>query len=242
MLKKQLIAVLLLLGMNSFAQLNKNKIMISGRGNFYTDKSEGESYSNNPAHIKDKRSDGNIDLNVGYFLSPNFAIGGSIGLGRNVYKQTYFYTNGDNNINKSTSQNFSTGIFARYNYMINQSKFGLFFQLNNTYTWGRIDREYIYTSVVNPPGGNLALDKNHSFNLGLTPGLVYFINNRLSVETSIGYLAYNSMVTKDKPLEQRVERVSRFNADFSMATAYFGLTFYLGGKKSEAVKAETNGN
>jgi hypothetical protein len=237
MIKKQLIAAFLILSMHSFAQLNKNRVMISGRGNFYSNRSEGEDYSIiSPVHLNNKISNGNIDLNVGYFLSNNFAIGGIFGFEKNMNARTYTFTNGDQSIQKSTTQNFSTGIFARYNHMINASKFGLFFQLNNTFGWGRIDGENSYNSN-NYPSGSVSLEKNHSFNIGLTPGLMYFITNRLSIETSIGDLSYNSTVTKDKPLELNVRKESNFNANFSASTVYFGLTFYIGGKKSEDTKS-----
>jgi hypothetical protein len=235
MIKKQLVAVLLLLSVHSFAQLNKNKIMISGRGNFYKEKWEGNNYSGNtPVPYKNKISDGSLYLNAGYFLSNNFAIGGIFGLGKSIETQKNLYKNGDYSSNKTSNQNYSTGIFARYNHMIKESKFGLFFQLNSAYTWGRTDMEniYAYNSGI-PPQASTSLAKNYAFNAGLTPGLMYFISNRLSIETSIGNLSYNSSVNKDQPLERNIERHSSFNADFSMATVYFGLTFYLGGKNNE---------
>jgi hypothetical protein len=242
MIQKKLIAVFLLIGMHSFAQLNKNKIMISGRGNYFEDNIQQDVNDITNSHFKNKISDGALNLNIGYFLSNNFIIGGIAGFGKSMQFQNNIYISGDNSSRKITTQNFSSGVFARYNHMIKESQFGLFFQLNNTYTWGRIDGEYTYTSINFPLSGYVDLKKYRAYDVVLTPGLMYFINNKLSIETSIGNLSYNSSVTKDRPLELSVEKTSRFNTDFSMATVYFGLTFYMGGKKSETAKTEPSGN
>jgi hypothetical protein len=243
MINKLLISAFLLSGIQGFAQLNKNRIMINGRGNFYTDKLQTDFNTNNvPLRNIDKVSEGNVNLNIGYFLSNNFAIGGIVGFGKNVNTHDNNYITADRNIQIITTQNFSTGVFARYNHMIKQSKFGLFIQLNNTYSIGKQEDENTHYSPYFSQNTTLTKGKNHAFKIGLTPGLMYFITNRLSIETSIGDLSYNSSVSRDIPLELQIDKQSQFNADFSMATVYFGLTFYLGGKKSEAAKTETSGN
>jgi hypothetical protein len=232
MIKKTFITVFLLVGLYSFAQLNKNRIMINGRGNFYTDKLENVTVNNVTLHGVEKVSEGNLNLNIGYFLSNSFAIGGILGLEKNINTRSTPYIWGSITTETTTSQNFYAGIFARYNHMIKESKFGLFFQLNNTFGAGKAANEVVLNGVPNPTTRN----KNHTFKMGLTPGLMYFITNRLSIETSIGDLSYHSSVSEDIPLKRDVRHESIFNADFSMATVYFGLTFYLGGKKSEDTK------
>jgi hypothetical protein len=235
MIEKKLIAVLLLVGTHSFAQLNKSRVMISGRGNVHTNKTE-DANTLSHMHNTEKNFGGSVYLNAGYFLSNNFAIGGILGLSKNSYERDYDYLNNDRVFQETISKSYTTGIFARYNYMIRQSKFGLFFQLDNTYSWGRFDdKSTTYSNGM--PYIKSSKERNHSFNIGLTPGLMYFINNRLSIETSIGDFSYNSTITKDEPLELNVRKESNFNANFSASTLYFGLTFYLGGKKNEDTKS-----
>jgi hypothetical protein len=241
MIQKTLIAVLLLIGIHSFAQLNKNRVMISGRGNVYMNKSED---NNIYAHIPtEKHFGGTIYLNAGYFLSNNFAVGGVFGSGKSSYNRNSKSVTNDRTIQETTSKSFTAGIFARYNQMIRQSKFGLFCQVENSYSWGKYD-----DIIAKYPGsGGMTyitrdLQKNNTFKIGLTPGLMYFVTNRLSIEASIGDISYNSIVTKYQPvsLQPNTQKDNLFNANFSMATAYFGLTFYLGGKKNEDTKIDTS--
>ncbi len=235
MVRKQLIAVFLFVSIHSFAQLNKNKMMISGRGNFYSQKTGGFNYINNIASPYDEKNiGGSAEINIGGFVTNNFAWGGILGLERNIqnWDQIYPAPSPSKMTRKTTTESFTTGLFARYNHMIAGSKLGLFFQFDNTYSWGRVNRESINEIPNYPPNGDLGLDKNFTFGLNLKPGLMYYITNKLSIESSIGNLYYNSTVEKDRPLENNTRKSSIFRADFSMATVYFGLTFYLGGNKN----------
>jgi hypothetical protein len=243
MIQKTLIAVFILIGVHSFAQLNKNRVMISGRGNIYMNKAEDQNtYAN---VLTEKNFSGAAYLNAGYFLSNNFAIGGVFGFRKSSYSRDSESLTDDHYIEEATSKLYTTGIFARYNHMIRQSKFGLFCQLENIYSWGKNDN---ITSNYSSSGGIIYitrdLQKNFTFKIGLTPGLMYFVTDRLSIEASIGDISYSSIVTKYQPESKQsdTQKDNQFNTDFSMYTAYFGLTFYLGGKKSEAAKTETSGN
>lgn len=240
MIQKTSIAVLLLISIHSFAQLNKNRVMISGRGNVYTDKTvdnhiSGSTYD---TYNTEKNFNGNVYLNAGYFLSNNFAIGGIVGFGKNTYNRDYTYLVTDHVFQETISKSYTTGIFARYNHMIRQSKFGLFFELDNTYSWGNLDDKSTTYSNNTAPNIKKSKEKSNTFKVGLIPGLMYFVTNRLSIETSIGDISYSSVVTKDQLQQSNVLKNNQFNADFSMATVYFGLTFYLGGSKTEATKNE----
>jgi hypothetical protein len=239
MIQKTLIAMFILTGVHSFAQLNKNRVMISGRGNIYMNKAEDRNISANI--LTERNFSGNIYLNAGYFLSNNFAVGGVFGFGKSSYNRDSKSLTNDHYIEETTSKSYTTGIFARYNQMIRQSKFGLFCQLENTYSWGKNDDiTSNYFSSGGIPYITRDLQKKFTFKIGLIPGLMYFVTNRLSIEASIGDLSYNSVVTEYQSLPKHTQKDNQFNTNFSMATAYFGLTFYLGGKKSEDTKSDTN--
>ncbi len=225
-MKKIFIPVFLLIGLHSFGQFNKNRIMINGRGNFYTDKQEKNLSNSVPYYYYNEFSEGNLNLNIGYFLSDNFAIGALLGAGMNKNLKDEFYA-GSHNSETVVNKNFYSGIFLRYNQMIKQSKFGLFFQLNNLYGIGKMNNNKFNNGIRNP---NYLPGKNYMFKIGATPGLMYFITNRLSIETSIGDVSYVSTTTiENRPLHAtESHKTSRFNTDFSISTVYFGLTFYLG--------------
>jgi hypothetical protein len=235
MIKKQFIAALLLLiGFQSFAQLNKGKVMINGRGNFFAGGSKGEEYSGLYSQtITQKYSNGNFNFNLGYFFTNNFAVGLSGGVGADKHERTYFQ-GGSSFITEEKNQGTAAGIFLRYNRQIRDSKFGFFFQLDNSYNWGKW-RYTSYSSFPTEP----TLRKIHGFRTGLTPGILYFISGKVSVEASIGDISYESSVTKNQSNQNNTseQSTSRFNSDFSMSTFYLGFTFYLGGHGTEEKKA-----
>ena len=74
------------------------------------------------------------------------------------------------------------------------------------------------------------------FNVGLTPGIVYFITNKIGIETSIGLIGYSVQDYKNFIDDRQTGggNTSAFNVNFSMSTLYLGLNFYFGGNKDES--------
>ncbi|HSH64820.1 MAG TPA: hypothetical protein VLB84_03265, partial [Bacteroidia bacterium] len=131
--KKKFIALLFLfIVIQGFSQSNKGKVMINGKGNFWTESSEEDSfYSNYLARNTSKNTSGMINLNVGYFVGNSFALGLSGTFEKVIQKSTTSNTIDTKSISDIVNQTFSIGIFGRYNYMIKESKFGIFLQLDN---------------------------------------------------------------------------------------------------------------
>jgi hypothetical protein len=117
--------------------------------------------------------------------------------------------------------------------MIKESKFGIFLQLDNSYSFGKNDNVTTLESLNYPPIVNRNFLKGTGFKLGLTPGLLYFINNKISIETTIGEISYQSFNWENKIQNNLKNKNNGFHASIANSTILFGLTFYFGGIKLE---------
>lgn len=240
MIKKQFVAALLLLSMQSFAQLNKGRIVINGNANYFKSNTDGALFDN-IQNYKGANSITNTNLNVGYFVSNNFAVGikGSFSTTRGSYATVY--NTGSRNSQKNKSLFFSSGVFVRYNHVLGSSKFALFLQLDNSYNWGNGRSETIDTPINFPEYVSVNMNKSKGYSANLAPGVMYFINDKLSVEASLGSLYFSSTVTTDHPSETITNKSTGVSANFSASTFYLGLSFYLGKHKGEKrAENETN--
>jgi hypothetical protein len=233
MIKNYLTAILLVITIYSYSQENKNKFMINGNAQ-YSDQYmiKKINHSNNTiGKYSDSYKNSHGAINFGYFLSNNFAIGisgsvnSSISYSRREDNKKYLSEYTDNNIEKGC------GIFARYNHILDSSKFGFFFQLGTHYYWGTMKT----TSPTMDSQGNIITIKRtttHTQLLALlNPGIVYFINNKFSVESALGSIYYTS--DESEPTDTNtVEKNSKLGFDFNLTTISLGFSYYFGGKKA----------
>ncbi len=224
MTKKYLTAALLVLSMCTFSQENKNRFMINGSVHYsnehLTDKMNSSNYS-------DSYGNNSGGVNFGYFLSNNFAVGISGAINRSITKNRS-NTNGlDRDYNYTEKD---CGIFARYNHPFKSGKLGFFLQLGVHYLWG--DEHTIFFHNINS-GSVIASEvskKHMGFLAILNPGIIYFINNKFSIESSLGsiYSGSDNVKYSNGPTN---EKKFRLGADFYLTTINLGFTYYFGGKK-----------
>jgi hypothetical protein len=232
MIKKCLPAILLFVSICSYSQENKNKFMINGHMQ-YSHYGLLEKPSTSTDEHLDLVNNGSGGINFGYFLSTNFAIGIS-GSVSNFAVTTKSRTNnsafeyGSNYIEKGC------GIFARYNHAFPNSKFGFFLQLSSLYYWGDVNDNIPYLD----PNGNLITVKHTTKNTAIAttfnPGVIYFINNKFSVESALGSIYYASGKSVDD--KNYNEKFSDLSADFYLNSINLGFSYYFGGKKAESIK------
>lgn len=169
-------------------------------------------------------------VNLGYFLSNNFAIGvsGSV----NNYNSTH--NAHDLNYSFEHTSNFAQkacGIFARYNHTLKSGKLGFFLQLGTQYIWGD---EHITDIQKDPSWPYLVTYKDFAKHNGalviLNPGLIYFINKKFSVESSLGSI-YSSSDKAKSSINPINEKTTKFSADLYLTSINLGFTYYFGGKK-----------
>ena len=215
----------------SIAQLNKNKWMLTGRGNYFkTSNSSVDVYGKKDLT---KSMNGRISINAGYFISNSLALGATFGFGKITNSTQSDFSFGDKAINKSMSIDYFAGIFQRYNHVFGESKLGIFIQLDNRFAWGHNTSGYMYSPLNNTTITYSGAGKQQGYTAILTPGILYYITSWLSLEGGIGNLSYNfsKLYSSDPGYANRKE--SGFQATLSASTAYLGLSFYLGKKQND---------
>lgn len=196
--KQLIIAILSVTSVQSFAQLNKAKWMVNGMGNYYTGSTENHRDGSNSAYTSETMeiSNGGLNLNTGYFISNSFALGLSGGFGKAINNSTATYVNHDANQSELVRNNYSVGIFGRYNHSFGERKFGMRLQLDNRFTWGNSQEKIIYQYAGAYSDETVNYNISHGYTCSLTPGIFYFVTNRLSLELNFGTISYFANTVK----------------------------------------------
>jgi outer membrane protein len=212
------------------AQLKQGAIAIGGTGNFsYT---EGTNKVGSTSTNAPKTNTFNIIPSIGCNVSENIAIG--LGIGYAYNKQEELASGSSSLKNTTTNETFIINPFARYYFMYNDNG-GFFGQLNAAIGIGSGRYEPGITS-----GGNSSYYiESTSFDLGLRPGLIYFISNSWSIEGTYGKLGYSSSIAKYTK-NSTVNNIKRstdyedfgntFNIGFDLTTFNLGVQYWIGRK------------
>jgi hypothetical protein len=229
MKKNYLIAVLLAISFYSFAQENKNKFLINGNAH-YSNYHQRDKYNLSESaydYLSQQRMGG---LNFGYFITNDFVIGISGAINRITGvadagdKKNYFYKS------SFTDDYTACGIFTRYNHALQGGKFGFFLQLNANYIKGNSTNMNSQQSPNSDLVTTKAYRKYSRINTNLNPGIIYFINSKFSVESSLGSIFYEIGKSKEDDT-YFINKASGFGINFSLTTINMGLSYYFGGKK-----------
>ena len=115
---------------------------------------------------------------LGYFVTPNIAVGALV-----EYKSDKFNGNAD-----ATNSGLGLGAFGRY-YFTPASKFSLFAELGLDYT--SYDSEYFIDDDgdLSPYGGSF---ESKEIGFGLGAGMNYFVSSNFSIEAGVAVLGYSS--------------------------------------------------
>lgn len=226
---------------NTYGQLIKGTFMPGLSINYNYSKNDRQDVTNDAyTNSTIKRNNIYSNINLGYFVKDNLAMGILTGYQRTTYNNNNFSSNNSNTYNSTSNSNqiinyFFIGIFARYYKMINNSKFGIFIQANSQYQNGNetttnnnTTTNYTSTSQTS----ELTSQKSNTFSVGISPGIVYFINKKIGIETRFGNIGYG--ISNTKPLSNSKRSISEhnegFDANFSSSTLQLGVNFYLGRK------------
>lgn len=169
-------------------------------------------------------------INYGYLLSDHFMMGINLGYNTSVY--TYHSVSGSGRVDiNATNQSYSTGLFARYYQKIGQSRFYFFGQLLVSHSNGTgVSKEIFGLNNGGTGTEDRADNKSSIYDVNLVPGIVYMINDKFGIETTIGNFGYNSNTTRlyrDRK-EYQKNTDNTFQANLALSTITFGLHFYFG--------------
>lgn len=149
-----------------------------------------------------KQSSFTVAPMVGYFVSNNIAIGGSVA-----------YTSGKNEggSTETTSNSLNIGAFGRY-YFMPSNQFSVFAQLQAGYLTRKNETE----------GGSFSEEyKENGFAAGFGPGVNYWLSDKFALETFVGFINYSST----EPDVDNAEATNRFNIGLNLSNVTFGLIY-----------------
>lgn len=215
MMKKYITCLLLALSSYTYSQENKHKFIANINARFH--------YTNSPVNL------GN--LNLGYFVTNRLALG--------IFGSSNNYKNTSNSIaNPMSSQNIISrnyaGLFARYNYLPGNSKFGFVANLNSGYTFEKSTTE----QTVNINGIEhieTYETKGRGYSISLNSGILYAINKRFSVEVILATFSYSQNLNKN---EYSQEKRSLLETRVITSGFDIGFSYYFGCKRSEKIKTD----
>lgn len=147
-----------------------------------------------------------IAPSVGYFVSPNVAIGARVGFA------TLKSTDEIANVKIEDKTNtFTAGAFGRY-YFTPASRFSLFGELNANYATAKVTADN---------GVNSTSSKSNGFNFGLAPGINYFLSNHFALEAAWGVINYSSV----KPDVDGAIATDTFSVGLNLDDISLGLVY-----------------
>jgi len=147
-----------------------------------------------------------ISPKAAYFVTSNIAIGAQIG----YTSATTTIPNpfGDGSVDQDTNS-FAVGAFGRY-YFTPARNFSFFGQLGVDYVTAK-------TEIEGVPGES----KTNGFNVGLAPGVSYFVSDHIAFEATFGFLGYNT----SKPDVDGAESTDSFEIGVDFTNIQFGMVY-----------------
>ena len=149
---------------------------------------------------EEKTSGFTIAPSVGYFVTPNIAIGAKLG---------YTSLKNEEGSYEETTDLLTAGVFGRY-YWMPASKFSIFAELGAD-----------YRSLTEDDNTTSNEYKSNGFAIQLAPGVNYFLNNNFALEAKVGVLGYSS----DKPDYTGAEATDNFNIGLNLNDITLGLVY-----------------
>ena len=197
------------------AQIQKGTTFIGGNAGFLT--AGGETKSGGVSVDDPTSTNFSIAPTGGFYVTDKIAITAGIGFDFASTK-----TESGNNETKSTTNLFSVIPGARYNMPITE-KFGAFVQGSAQIGFGG------GTNSNTVGGVETSVDqKEFKLDIGIAPGILYFVKNNLAIEASYGRLGYNTTKSTVEATGGDVEH-TRNTFDFGLNTRSisFGFLYYL---------------
>jgi hypothetical protein len=199
-MKTIIIFTIVCLPLIAFSQIEKGRSFISGGLGFTTNSPDNPQ----PGSTKNLSR---VDVNAmyGYLIGNTWAIG--ISPSWSAQKQTFE----DNSKNHSNS--FAIGPFVRKYFQLNDK---FYFHLDGGYNFIQ-QKDFSET----PQGDKGAVTKSSSNIIAITPGVSYFITDRVALQAMIGKLSYSKFKNPSTNSGSKA-----FDLNFSISSISLGASVY----------------
>lgn len=180
---------------NETVGFNQGNTFITGAVGF-TSETEGDFKTNNF----------NVAPSVGYFVTPNIALGARLSYGNSNSTSEF-----QNIENEEKIETFSAGAFGRY-YWTPAARFSIF---------GELNANYANVKFTETTGQISDSSKADGFNFQFAPGINYFLTRNFALEATWGVLGYSSV----KPDFDGADSTDRFNVGLDLNDLSLGLVY-----------------
>ncbi|MEN7548890.1 outer membrane beta-barrel protein [Rapidithrix thailandica] len=207
-MKKNLLVLagLLFFAIQASAQIGPGKILLGGSLGFSSKDTENDNDWINSRNGTETTFE--LMPRIGFGLSENWVIGAGIG-----YQSTKFDRDGSDYEEKTNMFVFSP--YARYYKMVSE-KVGFFGEGTFAFGTGKYKPE--------PTGNKKDLS---SFAVGVTPGITYFITEKIAFEATMGFLGYSQIKAEVDGTDDPESEKSEFGLNVDLTTLNFGVQFVL---------------
>ncbi|SEC86014.1 Outer membrane protein beta-barrel domain-containing protein [Tenacibaculum sp. MAR_2009_124] len=217
-----LIAIPLFLSTNSYCQIGRQVTTIY-RGDFYISgglalTSENRNINNVDRSPESKTFGYSISPKFGYFFNDNLAIGAGGSITHNDNENF----NGSNFTYNKQYNSYSVFAFLKKFFNIDKK---LLFSLQGELRYSHIKKNI--ESIQTFPNEYLITNNiSDIYELGVRPGITFFLTKKIAFEASFGFLTYNIATTiSDNPYQQVTS--NNFDLDFNSENLVFGLAIFL---------------
>lgn len=168
---------------------------------------------------------------VMYAFKDDLAVGGRLGYSRQMTKMESGTVKIDSETDYdvdnlySISHSFNaSATFRNYISMGKSKRFGFFNEVQIQYGLGQ-------SKLCDGTGDDLSgtYERSHSFDIGVSPGVVMFLNNYSALEVNVGVLGFSCSHTKSTTDQIYVSnrRSNSANLKLNLMSISFGVAFYL---------------
>jgi hypothetical protein len=187
-------------------------------------------YNTSKTHYDSKSGPSDSDKTYGFSLMPTFGVfinshwlvgvkaSATKSTESNVYEKDYKVTD-------ISSKGRSFGPFVRYYKMLGD-RAAIFFQ--GEITWGKENYYYTLTDLQNTYSFDFN-NKVKSNQIGIRPGIVFFIAKGLAFESTIGFIGYTKSRLDNNFDALALDNVKKdFQFSFSPSNINLGIKYYIG--------------
>lgn len=175
----------------------------------------------------------NVSPFVAYFIKDDFAVGARFTYDRKMTKVDEFSIKIDDDLDFSIEGKeqiehmFYTSVFMRNYLPLGKSKrFGLFNEVSISYGYGE-SKKFTHGETPADMVGTYSI--MNEFNIGVSPGMVAFINDNIALEVMVGLLGFSNKWIKqtENQVEEGWRRKSSANFNIDIFSLNIGVAFYL---------------
>lgn len=168
---------------------------------------------------------------VMYAFKDDLAVGGRLGYSRQMTKMETGTVKIDSETDYDVDNLYSishsfhaAAAFRNYISMGKSKRFGFFNEVQIQYGLGQ-------SKLCDGTGDDLSgtYERSHSFDIGVSPGVVMFLNNYSALEVNVGVLGFSCSYAKSTTDQIYVSNLRRNSANLklNLMSISFGVAFYL---------------